>query len=369
MKLGAYDYLTKPFKIEELKVIIEKAYEKKKLVSENLLLKTQIKRQAETYKIITKSPLMFEILENVKKVAISDFPVLICGESGVGKELVAKAIHDASHRVNGPFIPINCGAIPENMLESELFGHEKGAFTSAYAKKLGLLEISNHGTLFLDEISELAPQLQGKMLRVIETGTFFRVGGVKEIKVDVRFVSATNKDIKGEIDKGNFRSDFYYRISTVTLFIPPLRDRKEDIPLLVEHTINHNPAFKNKKFSNEALGILSEYAWPGKLRELQNVIHRVLLLSKGEAIHPHDLPSDLIEDRKIFGKQLKDIEREHILKVLREVGGQKICSGELLRRQNSVRQKFLLYWKVPTRSWNLGTFTKQPDPYSIHVRV
>ena len=330
MKLGAYDYLTKPFKIEELKVIIEKAYEKKKLVSENLLLKTQIKRQAETYKIITKSPLMFEILENVKKVAISDFPVLICGESGVGKELIAKAIHDASHRVNCPFIPINCGAIPENMLESELFGHEKGAFTGAYVKKLGLLEIANQGTLFLDEISELSPQLQGKMLRVIETGSFFRVGGIKEIKVDVRFVSATNRDIKGEIDGGNFRSDFYYRISTLTLFIPPLRERKDDIPLLVEHTINQNPAFKNKKISNEALEILSEYAWPGNVRELQNVVHRVLLLSKGDAIHTHDLPPDLMVDNTGSGKKLKDIEREYIMKVLSEAGGQKMKAAEIL---------------------------------------
>lgn len=229
MKLGAYDYLTKPFKIEELKAIIEKAHEKKRLLSENLFLKTQIKRQSETQKIITKSPIMLEIMETVKKVAMSDFPVIIYGESGAGKELVARAIHDSSEMAEGPFIPINCGAIPENMLESELFGHEKGAFTGAYAKKLGLLEIANNGTLFLDEIGELPHQLQIKLLRVIETGSFFRVGGVKEIRVNVKFISATNKEIKTEVDKGNFRPDLYYRISALTLHIPPLRERKEDI--------------------------------------------------------------------------------------------------------------------------------------------
>lgn len=226
MQLGAYDYLTKPFQTEELTAVIEKAYEKKKLRNENLLLKSHIKRQSGTKTIITKSPIMLEIMETVKKVALSDLPVLICGESGVGKELIAKAVHDASNRVEGPFVPINCGAIPENLLESELFGHEKGAFTGAYAKKLGLLEIANGGALFLDEIGELNLQLQGKLLRVIETGSFFRVGGTKEIKVDVKFIAATNKDLKKEVEIGNFRPDLYYRISALTLSIPPLRERR-----------------------------------------------------------------------------------------------------------------------------------------------
>lgn len=256
MKLGAYDYLTKPFKVEVLIAVIEKAYEKKKLLSENLLLKSQIKRHSETQSIITKSPIMFEILETIKKVAVSDLPVLICGESGVGKELVAKAIHDVSNRVEGPFIPINCGAIPETMLESEIFGHEKGAFTGAYTRKLGLLEIANNGMFFLDEIGELSSQLQGKLLRVIETKSFFRVGGTKEIRVDVKFVSATNKDLKKEVEAGNFRTDLYYRISALTLRIPPLRERKEDIPLLVEHTIKNNTAFKNKKLTKKASGVV-----------------------------------------------------------------------------------------------------------------
>jgi DNA-binding NtrC family response regulator len=287
MKIGAYDYMTKPFQIDELMAIIEKAYEKKKLINENLLLKSQIKRQTKTKEIIYKSRLMFEILENVKKFAVS-------------------------------------------MLESELMGHEKGAFTGAYIKKLGLLEIANHGTLFLDEISELDLQLQSKLLRVIETGSFFRVGGIKEIKVDVRFVSATNKDLTKDIDLAVFRPDLYYRISALTIHIPPLRDRKEDIPLIVDHIIRNNVSFKDKKVSRKAMDILSEYPWPGNVRELQNVIHRALFLSKSNVIETHDLPPDLMSVRKISGQRLEDIEREHILKVFREVNGQKRRAAEVL---------------------------------------
>jgi DNA-binding NtrC family response regulator len=330
MKTGAYDFLTKPFQIEELIAVIEKAYEKKNLLNENLLLRSQIKRQSATERIITKSPLILEILETVKKFAVSDLPILICGESGVGKELIAKNVHDTSQRVDGPFIPINCGAIPETMLESELFGHEKGAFTGAYTKKLGLLEIASHGTLFLDEIGELNLHLQGKLLRVIETGTFFRVGGIKDIKVDVKFVSATNKELKKEVEIGNFRPDLYYRISALTLHIPPLRERKEDIPLLIEHIMKRNTAFKNKTLSKEACEILSEYAWPGNVRELQNVIYRALFLSKNNTIQTHDLPPDLIADHNISGKRLEDVEREHILKVFREVNRQKSKAAEIL---------------------------------------
>ena len=330
MKLGAYDYLTKPFKMEELKVVIQKAYEKKELLTENLVLRIQVKRQTQAPRIVTKNPRMLEILEDMKNMALSDFPVLLCGESGVGKDLVAKSIHDTSRRVDGPFVPINCGAIPENMLESELFGHEKGAFTGAHARKLGLLEIANRGTLFLDEIGELSTPLQGKLLRVIETGTFFRVGGTKEVGVDVRFVSATNKDIKSEMEKGNFRSDLYYRISTLTLSIPPLRERKEDIPLLVDHTIQSNPLFKNKKLAQEALKIFLEYPWPGNVRELQNVIHRTLLLSKNDVIGPRELLADLSPNPKVSGRRLEDVEREHILQVLKEAGGQKAKAAEIL---------------------------------------
>ena len=273
---------------------------------------------------------MLEVLETVNKYATSDLSILISGESGVGKELVARAVHDTSGRADGPFIPINCGAIPDTMLESELFGHEKGAFTGAYAKKLGLLEIANYGTLFMDEIGELNLQLQGKLLRVIETGIFFRVGGIKEIKVDVRFVSATNKEIKKEVDAGNFRPDLYYRVSTLILQIPPLRERKEDIPLLAEHIVKSVPAFKNKKLSKDAIEILSEYSWPGNVRELQNIIQRALFLSKNNTIGPDDLPLDLTAGHNASGMKLEDVEREHIMKVFREVNGQKRRAAELL---------------------------------------
>jgi two-component system, NtrC family, response regulator AtoC len=330
MKLGAYDFLTKPFQMEELTAVIEKAFEKKKLLNENIVLKSQLKRQSEPGSIVTKSPLMISVLDNVTKFAASDLSILITGESGVGKELVARAIHDSSARVEGPFIPINCGAIPETMLESELFGHEKGAFTGAHARKMGLLEIASSGTLFLDEIGELNMQLQGKLLRALETGMFFRVGGVKEVKVDVRFVSATNKEIKKEVESGNFRADLYYRISTLTIHIPPLRERKEDIPLLVEYIIRNNPPFKDKKVSDGAMKILSEYAWPGNVRELQNVVQRSLFLAKDTTIDGVDLPLDLTSGNEPGGRRLVDIEKEHILKVFREVNGQKRRAAEIL---------------------------------------
>jgi two-component system response regulator AtoC len=330
MKLGAYDYLTKPFKTEELKAIVERAYEKKKILNENLRLKTQIKRQSETQGIVTESHLMLEILETVKKVAVSDFPIVIYGESGTGKELVARAIHDASPRADGPFIPLNCGAIPQTMIESELFGHEKGAFTGAHERKLGLLEIAGNGTLFLDEIGELPLSLQVKLLRVIETSRFFRVGGVKEVRVSVKFISASNKDIKAEVEKGAFRADLYYRISALTLHIPPLRERREDIPLLIEHFRKKNPAFKQKQFRNDALKALSQYAWPGNVRELQNVVHRTFLLSHENMIAERDLPADLVACRKESSKRLFDVEKKHILGVLRDSDGHRARAAEIL---------------------------------------
>jgi len=330
MKLGAYDYLTKPCKIMELKVIIEKAYEKKKLIHENILLKTQLQRQSAAGTIITNSPLMHDILKTITRIAASGYPVLLIGESGTGKELLAKAVHEASLHAAGSFIPLNCGAIPETMIESELFGHEMGAFTGAHARKPGLLEIADHGTLFLDEIGELPQPLQVKFLRVIETGRFFRVGGTREVAVDVKFVAATNKDLKREVENGGFREDLYYRISALTIHVPPLRERKEDIPLLVEHCMKTNPLFKTRKFSAEALRVLSAYSWPGNVRELQNVVHRALLLSQHDVIVAADLPADMDEGRKGACTRLEDVEREHILKVLRDLNGHRGKAAELL---------------------------------------
>ena len=332
MKLGAYDYLTKPFNLNELSLVIEKAYEKKKLRRENLLLKTQIRRQSETNQVVAKSQVMLELMETVKKVAISDFPVLIIGESGSGKELIARSIYKESARAEGPFVAINCGAIPDNMIESELFGYEKGAFTGAHARKLGLLEIANNGTLFLDEIGDMPLSLQVKLLRVIETGSFFRLGSTRDLKVDIRIVSATNKNLKAEIEKGTFRQDLFYRIAALTVQIPPLRERAEDIQLLIDHFTNSTPGFRAKRFSREALKILNGYSWPGNVRELQHVVHRALLLSKADVIGPTDLPADLSHapQRDTGRKRLDELEKEHILAVLRDAGGHRGKAAEVL---------------------------------------
>ena len=330
MKLGAYDYLMKPFKIIELAPIIEKAYEKKKLRNENLLLKTQVKRQWETRTLIAESPAMREVLETAAKVAGSAYPVLITGESGTGKELVARTIHAASARSDEPYVVINCGALPENMIESELFGYEKGAFTGAHARKPGLLEIAHQGTLFLDEIGDMPQPLQVKLLRVIETGCFYRLGGTREMKVDLRVLSATNKNLKVEIEKGTFRQDLYYRISALNIFLPPLRDRQEDIVPLIRHFQSSDPVFRQKAFTDEALKALSAYAWPGNVRELQHVVHRVLLLSRGNVIGPADLPPDLTMQAGPDSARLDDRERQHILTVLKKSGGDKIKAAEIL---------------------------------------
>jgi DNA-binding NtrC family response regulator len=332
MKLGAYDYLTKPFRLQDLSPIIEKACEKKKLCSENILLRTQLKRQTEGRQLITKSQLMLDLLATVKQVATTDYPVLITGETGTGKEHIARIMHRESLRAELPFVAINCGALPESMIESELFGYEKGAFTGAHARKPGLLEVAHTGTLFLDEIGDMPAPLQVKLLRVIESGSFFRLGGIREMKVNVRLVSATNKDLQAEIEKGAFRQDLYYRVTMLIVHVPPLRKRREDIPVLIEYFIDSSQAFKHKKFSKEAITVLTDYDWPGNVRELQNVIHRVLLLSTSNVIKPSDLPADLIRGPRLVksSRRLEDVEREHILRVLTDVRGQKGKAAEAL---------------------------------------
>lgn len=330
MKLGAYDYLRKPVDLDEFEAVIKKAYESKKLKSECVLLKTHLKRQTEEQQLIGESPVMRDLMATVKKVARTDYPVLIAGESGVGKELIAHAIHRESDRVDGPFVPLNCGAIPESMIESELFGYEKGAFTGAFARKLGLLELANNGTLFLDEIGDMSRPMQVKLLRVIETARFFRLGGTRELNVNVRIISATNKDLKAAIAKSAFRTDLYYRITGVTVQVPPLRERKEDIPGIVEHCKSRTQAFRHKRFSDAAMNVLRGYSWPGNVRELRNVVQRALLLSKADVIVPEDLPQDLSGPCRTDAGRLEDVERAYIMKVLKKTGGQREKAADML---------------------------------------
>jgi DNA-binding NtrC family response regulator len=323
MKLGAYDYLMKPFKIAELLPVIEKAYEKKNLRAENVLLKAQVRKQSQVTELIAESASMKSAVERARKVAIADLPVLITGASGTGKELIARFIHNASPRSERSYVAVNCSALPENMIESELFGYEKGAFTGAQSRKPGLFEIANQGTLFLDEIGDMPMALQVKVLRAIESGTFYRLGGTREQQVNVRILSATNKQLKDEIKKGSFREDLFFRISALTVQIPPLRERPEDIIKLIEHIRRRSTAFRKKKFSDAALRVLIGYAWPGNVRELQNVVHHQLLLAENEVIEPADLPHELSGQQDMAGSstRLEDLERTHVLRMLEQAGG------------------------------------------------
>ncbi len=345
-KLGAYDYITKPFKsMEEVKLVIQKALEKRLLRKENILLRREIETRLGFDNFIGKSESMQRVFSLIRQVADTTSTVLITGESGTGKELVARAIHAQSSRKNNPFVTINCGALPETLLESELFGYMKGAFTGAVANTQGLFEAANGGTIFLDEISATTPALQIKLLRVLQEREFKRVGGTADIKVDVRVLAASNKDLPGEVAKGMFREDLFYRLNVFPINLPPLRDRKEDIPLLVDYFLKKKLSGRETKLlTDDALKALKEYRWPGNVRELESAVERLSIVALGDTIRfehipdsiknltssPDLVPFDLPEGGMDLEGVMQNAERTLLYKALKRTGGNKTEAAKLL---------------------------------------
>ena len=348
MKEGAYDYITKPFKIDEIKLIIQNALEKKHLQKENLLLKQVVRDRYHFENIIGQSSKMLELYDLLEKVAPTKTNILITGESGTGKELVAKAIHYNSPRKDKPFVTLNCGAIPESLIESELFGHMRGAFTDAISTKKGLFEVADEGTIFLDEISELPLMMQVKLLRVLQDGEFKRVGGTEDIRVDVRIISATNKNLEEAVREKQFREDLFYRLNVIQIRIPSLRERKEDIPLLTSHFLKRYSEELGKQISQispEALRVLVQYDYPGNVRELQNIIERAMALETSQELTAQNLSSYIEEQLPIkkrpldleipsegvdLEKIVEDVERTLLIKALDRTKGIKKKAAELL---------------------------------------
>jgi len=341
MKMGAYDYITEPFQMDELVLTVRKALENRLLKKEVIRLRKEVESRYDFHQLIGKSPSMQKIYDLIERISDSSSNVLITGESGTGKELVAKAIHYNGVRKEGPFVAINCAAIPETLIESELFGYKKGAFTDAKSDKKGLIFEANEGTLFLDEITEMPLTLQAKLLRVIEEREVRPLGDTNSYPIDVRIISTSNRDIASLIQQGRFREDLYYRLKVIDIEMPPLRERKEDIPILVQHFI-HKFSKELKKavssVSEEALKILLNYFWPGNVRELENIIQRAITLSQHEVILPDDLPASIIQktDEKLFEKAMEEkftldqLEKEYVKRVLIETGGNKSKAAERL---------------------------------------
>lgn len=342
MKLGASDYLTKPVRSEEIVRVVERAVREASLLREVGRLRKEVHKEYSFHQILGKSKAIQAVFDLIRRVADTPTNVLITGESGTGKELVAKAIHFNSERREGPFVPVNCAAIPEQLLESELFGHMRGAFTDAKMDKRGLFEEAQKGTVFLDEISELPLMLQAKILRVIQEKEIRRVGATKPISVDVRIIAATNLNLNLEVKAKRFREDLYYRLNVIELKLPPLRERREDIPLLVEAFLKKCGDARGKAMkgvSESALAMLMDYAWPGNVRELENVIERAVTLSLGEKIGPDDLPPAVQGargDRRVLDEAaektltLHEIEKEYIKKILEKMGGNKYQAAHAL---------------------------------------
>jgi two-component system, NtrC family, response regulator len=362
MKKGAFDYILKPFKNEELLLTISKALDLRHLLTENRRLKHDLEQRYRFENIVGNSKIMQSIFAMVEKVAQTRATVLISGESGTGKELIARAIHHRSPRNTGPFISVNCGALTETLLESELFGHEKGAFTHALAMRKGRFELSEGGTLFLDEVAEMSPALQVKLLRVLQEMEFERVGGSKTIRVDVRVVAASNRELKTEVEAGNFREDLFYRLNVVHMEMPPLRRRSEDIPLLVTHFMQKYAEANNKagvRLEPEVMKILLRYPWPGNVRELENVIERAVILCSNNTITAEDLPANVAEAPETefnidslvpshipLPEALEKIEEMMIRRALNQSGYVQVRAAELLGITKSLLQYKLKKYQI-----------------------
>ena len=347
MKLGAYDYITKPFKLDEINLIVKNALERKRLRDENRYLRKQLESQYRFDNIIGKSPAITAVFDTIRKIADSPSTVMITGESGTGKEMVARATHYNSQRQNKPFISVNCGAIPEALMESELFGHVKGAFTGAVSNKVGLFTAADGGTLFLDEITEIPTLLQVKLLRAIQEREIRRVGETRETKVDVRLIAASNRDLERAVSEGALREDLFYRLNVIPIHLPPLRERREDIPLLVAHFLQKFGPRLGKEVRGvapEALAMLERHHWPGNIRELENVVERAIVLGSGEMLGPDALPESVRRERPIRGLEvelpedgmdleatLDTLERRYLQRAMDRTNGVQTKAAELLK--------------------------------------
>ncbi|MCE5228003.1 sigma-54 dependent transcriptional regulator [bacterium] len=350
LRLGAFDYITKPFHLDEIKILVHKAREFQSLQAENQNLKRELKRTSRVENIVGQSPSMLKLDQLIRTVADSDSTILILGESGTGKELVARAIHYHSDRANQPLIPVNCGAIPEDLLESELFGHIKGAFTGATMNRIGRFQMADGGTIFLDEIGDMSPKLQVKLLRVLQEQTFEPVGSTQTVKVNVRIITATNRNLEKDVADGRFREDLFYRLNVIPLHIPPLRDRLDDLPLLVDHFIkrfNKSKGRRLTRFSDEAMRLLAAYPWPGNVRELENLVERMAILNgEGEigtaqlpekftglspaALPVAGAPAEIPDEGIDFNRLVDDFEMGLITKALEKANGIKNKAAALL---------------------------------------
>ncbi len=334
MKSGAYDYLTKPYKLDELMIIINRAYEYRRLQIRNRQLQQELSRKEYAEEFVFKSSVMKEILNMVKKIAPTDSTVLITGESGTGKEMIANLIYRYSNRRDSPFVALNCATLSENLIESELFGYEKGAFTNAFQTKYGIVEVADKGTLLLDEIGEMPLSLQAKLLRFLDSGEFRRVGGNKTLRADVRVITSTNRDLHELVRRGEFRQDLYYRLNVINIKIPPLRERKEDIPELSRYFLQKYTQKLSKSIKGieeSAMDILMRYDWPGNVRELENIIERAVILTDTDFIRADDISIPAINTEiKTSLNSLEEIERAHILKVLEETEWNQSRASKLL---------------------------------------